>query len=244
MTTDPADGRAPRSDTALTVLVVDDHPVFRLGMSALLRTLPGVRVVGEAGTAPDAIAAVDRLAPRVVVMDLDLGPAPGEAPGSRTSGVTATREIRRTRPGTAVLVVTMLGDDDAMLAALRAGAGGYLLKGAEPAEIDRALRAVANGEMHLGPHVAARLSGYLAGADSRLRPPFPELTDREREVVDLVARGLDNAAIARRLVLSTKTVRNYVSAAGLKLGAADRAALVALARDGGLGEPGPDRSAR
>lgn len=209
----------------LQVLVVDDHPVFRIGMSALLDRLEGVRVVGQAGTADEALDLAARVEPDVVIMDLDLA---GE------SGVEVTRELLRLRPGTAILVVTMLGDDDALFGAIRAGASGYLLKGAQPDEIERAVRAVAAGGMVLGPQVAARFGDYLTGRSTR-GTPFPVLTEREHEVLDLIARGLDNGSIARRLVLSSKTVRNYVSAIGAKLGTQDRPELIVRARQAGLG---------
>ena len=167
--------------------------------------------------------------PDVVVMDLDLG---GE------SGVEATREIVRANPAVGVLVVTMLGDDDSLFASIRAGARGYLLKGAAPAEVERAVRSVANGEILLGTQVAQRATTYLSGSRTRGGVVFPELTDREREVLDHVARGLDNATIARRLVLSTKTIRNYVYGILAKLDVPDRSQLIVRAREAGLGESG------
>lgn len=218
--------------TPIRVLVVDDHPVFRIGMGALLRTLPDVEVVGEAGNGTEALAAAGRARPDVVLMDLDLGP---------DSGVETTRELLRRDPSIGVLVVTMLGDDDSLFASIRAGARGFLLKGASPEEVERAVRAVANGDFLLGPQLAQRAAVYLSGARTRGPVPFPELTDREREVVDLVARGYDNTTIARRLVLSGKTVRNYVYGVLAKLDVPDRAQLIVRAREAGLGaddEPG------
>ncbi|MET7847800.1 response regulator transcription factor [Streptomyces avermitilis] len=215
----------------LRIVVVDDHPVFRMGMTALLGSLSGLTVVAEAEDGASAVAAARTHRPDVVVMDLHLG--------DRTpSGVEATREILRIRPGTAVLVVTMLDDDDSVFASMRAGARGYLLKGAAPAEIERAVRAVANGEVILGPAVASRAVAYLTGLRSAGAPPvaLPELTAREREVLDLVARGLDNLAISRRLVLSPKTVRNHLSNILTKLQAATRAEAIVRARQAGLGE--------
>lgn len=211
----------------IRVLVVDDHPVFRIGMSALLRTLPDVEVVGEAADAAGAVAAARELTPDVVLMDLDLGP---------DSGVETTREIVRDDPTVGVLVVTMLGDDDSLFASIRAGARGFLLKGASPEEVERAVRSVANGDLLMGPQLAQRAAIYLSGARTRGGVAFPELTDREREVLDLIARGYDNATIARRLVLSTKTVRNYVYGVLAKLDVPDRAQLIVRAREAGLGE--------
>ncbi|MFC8619763.1 response regulator [Micromonospora purpureochromogenes] len=212
----------------IRVAVVDDHPVFRLGMTALLASTPGLEVVGEAADADGALRVADLHRPDVVVMDLHLG---------GRSGVEATREIVARHPGTGVLVVTMLDDDDWVFAALRAGARGYLLKGAAPAEVDRAVRAVANGEVLLGPVVAARAVSFLAGARSGAAAPFPELTDREREVLDLVAQGLSNVIIARRLTLSPKTVRNHLSNVLTKLQVADRSQAIVRAREAGLGQP-------
>ena len=219
----------------IRVLVVDDHPVFRIGMSALLRSLPDVVVVGEAADAAEALAAVEQHAPHVVLMDLDLGD---------DSGVETTRQLCRRDPTLGVLVITMFGDDDSLFASIRAGARGFLLKGASPDEVERAVRSVANGDFLLGPQLAQRAALYLSGARTRGAVPFPELTDREREVVDLVARGYDNATIARRLVLSAKTVRNYVYGVLAKLDLPDRAQLIVRAREAGLGGEEQDETAR
>ena len=210
---------------ALRILVVDDHPVFRMGMVALLGSL-GFEVVAEAASADEAVAAADAHALDVVLMDLHL---------DGSSGVDATRAISRRHPELGVLVVTMLDDDDSVFASMRAGARGYLLKGADPTEVERAVRAVANGEILLGPTVAARAVAYLAGTRIGGPAPFPELTDREREVLDQVARGLDNLAVARRLNLSPKTVRNHLSNILTKLQVMDRAQAIVRAREGGLG---------
>lgn len=218
-------------ERTIRVVVVDDHPVFRIGMAALLESLRSIEVVGQAADEISAVAVVEEVRPDVVLMDLDLG---------ADSGVEATREILRVAPEVGVLVVTMLGDDDSLFASIRAGARGYLLKGASPEEIERAVRAVGNGEVLLGPQVALRAAGYLSGARTRGSRPFPELTDREHEVLDLVARGHDNATIARRLVLSAKTVRNYVYGILSKLEVDNRSQLVVRARDAGLGLDVPD----
>lgn len=230
MTGSPAGVPAVPAVPAVRVVIVDDHPVFRMGMGALLDTLDGIDVVGEASSADEAVAVVAAVAPDVVLMDLDLGVA-----SSGGSGVEATREIVRSRPEVGVLVVTMMDDDDSVFASMRAGARGYLLKGAAPAEIERAVRAVANGEVILGAAIAAQAVSFLAGARQSGPTPFPDLTDREREVLDLVARGLDNAAIARRLALSPKTVRNHLSNILTKLQVADRAQAIVRARESGLG---------
>lgn len=212
--------------TEINVVVVDDHPVFRLGMTALLGSLSGVTVDGEAGDAAAAFALIARATPDVVLMDLHLGD---------DSGIEATREIAKHHPDVAVLVITMQEDDESVVAAIRAGARGYLLKGASPEEVERAIRAVANGEVILGPRVAARAMAAVTAGRTAARVPFPELTDREREVLDLVARGYDNTTISRRLVLSPKTVRNHVTNVLSKIGATDRSAAIVAAREGGLG---------
>jgi DNA-binding NarL/FixJ family response regulator len=207
------------------VLVVDDHPVFRLGMVALLGSLSGITVVGEAGTLAEARAAADELLPDVVVMDLQLPDG---------SGITGTRDVVHAHPGTGVLVVTMLDDDDAVFAAMRAGARGYLVKGAGQVEIERAVRAVADGEFILGQAVARRAASLFASRPAEAA--FPELTDREHEVLDLLARGLDNHVIARRLEVSEKTVRNHVSNVFTKLQVPDRSRAIVKAREAGLGQ--------
>ena len=209
----------------IAVAVVDDHPVFRMGMAGLLASLDGIPVVGQASDAAEALALpladID-----VVLMDLNLG---------ADSGIETTREIVRRDPDARVLVVTMREDDDAVASCMRVGARGYLLKGASPDEVERAVRAVANGDVILGSAVAARAVTALTSRRAVARVPFPELTDREREVLDLVARGHDNLTISRRLVLSPKTVRNVVSNVLTKLAVRDRAAAVVRAREEGLG---------
>ncbi|GAA1401447.1 response regulator transcription factor [Oerskovia paurometabola] len=215
----------------IRVALVDDHPVFRIGMAALLDSLEGVRVVAQAASAAEArdvLGAPDDL--DLVVMDLDLGDG---------SGVELTRDLVRSRPDVPVLVMTMHEDDDSVAACLRAGARGYLVKSASPHEVERAVRAVANGELILAPGVVARAVANVLGGGSRAAVPFPQLTDREREVLALVAAGLDNTAISRRLTLSTKTVRNYVAGVLAKLSLRDRAAAIVAAREAGLV---PDRA--
>ena len=209
-----------------TVLVVDDHPLYREGLVTALSMLDGVDVVAEAGDGALAVELALGLAPDVVVMDLNM-------PG--LGGIEATRRITAQLPGTAVLVLTMLEGDDALFAAMRAGARGYLLKGADRQEIARALETVANGEVVFSATLASRVLAWFARGGAGAASPFPELTEREREILDLVARGLTNAAIARRLVVSDKTVRNHVSNVFGKLHVADRAEAVARARDAGMG---------
>ena len=211
---------------SIRVAVVDDHPVFRLGMAGLLNSLDGIEVCAQAVSAAEAHAVVDESID-VVLMDLHLGD---------DSGIETTRDLLRRLPEVKVLVITMQEDDESVVAAVRAGARGYLLKGASPDEVERGVRAVANGEVILGPKVAARAMATVTSGRSAVRVPFPELSAREREVLDLVARGFDNATISRRLVLSPKTVRNHVSNVLTKLAVPDRAAAIIKARDEGLGQ--------
>lgn len=213
----------------MRLVVVDDHPTFRIGMTALLSEIDGFDVIGEAASQEEAVRVVVETRPDVVIMDLDLGGG---------SGVDATREILRSCPGTGILVVTMSGEEHTVFTAMRAGARGYLLKGAEPADIERSIRAVAAGGVTIGPEVADVAVSYLVGARTATGGPFQELTEREREVLELVARGYDNTAIARALVLTPKTVRNYVYAVFTKLDVNDRAALVVKAREAGIGVEG------
>ena len=209
------------------VLVVDDHPLYREGLVTAISTMTGKEVVGEAGDGEEAVARVAELQPDVVVMDLHM---------PVMSGVQATRAVTEQHPDVAVLVLTMLENDESVFAAVRAGAKGYLLKGADRAEIARALDAVAHGEVVFSAGIAGRVMSYFAaGRKGPEVAPFPELTEREREVLDMVARGLTNAAIARELVVSDKTVRNHVSNVFAKLHVAGRAEAVARARDAGLG---------
>lgn len=209
---------------ALRVLLVDDHPMFLAGLRLVLSTRPGVDVVGDAVTGDEAVAAALDLQPDVVVMDLNL-------PGLR--GIEATRQIVSTSPHIGVLVLTMFDDDESVFAAMRAGARGYLLKGADHTHVLRAIQAVAAGEVIFGPLVARRMQRFFAA------PPvpavFPGLTPREHEVLELIARGRTNPDIAHILGLSAKTVRNHVSNLFAKLQVADRAQAIVRARSAGLG---------
>ena len=209
------------------VLLVDDHPLFRDGVRAAFVGADDLEVVGEAEDAAGAVAAVRALQPDLVLMDVNLPDG---------SGIDATRLVVGEHPSTRVLMMTMSADDEAVVAAMRAGARGYCIKGAGKAELLQAVRAAAAGGAVFSPAVADRLTGYfssLAAVPGRVA--FPELTEREREVLDLVARGHDNRRIARELFLSDKTVRNHVSNVLTKLGAADRSEAVARARNAGLG---------
>ena len=207
------------------IVLADDHAVVVEGLRALLSTVDGFLVVGTAATGAEAVRAAVTERPDVLVMDIQM-------PG--LNGIEATREVGRVAPQTAVLMLTMFDDDESLFAAMRAGAVGYVLKGAAPDSIIRAITAVAAGEAIFSPGVAARTLSYL-----HRRPEedvaFPELSAREREVLDLIASGESNAAIARRLVLSPHTVSNHISSIFAKLQVASRAEAIVRARREGLG---------
>ncbi|MEW1979774.1 response regulator transcription factor [Citricoccus sp. NPDC079358] len=209
----------------IRVLLADDHPVVRGGLSALLETLDGIVVVAEAEDGEAAIRETALHRPDVVVMDLRM-------PGM--DGMAATRRITAGFPGTSVLVLTMFDEDALIAAALSAGARGYLLKGADQAEIERAIRAVGSGDAIFSSGVAERVLRRVT-PDAPVRA-LPQLTSRERDVTDLLAAGLSNAAIADQLSLATKTVGNHISAIFLKLGVATRAEAIVVARQAGLGQ--------
>lgn len=210
--------------STVRVVVVDDHPVFRQGLRTLLEDL-GVDVVAEAADGESGVATVLEHRPDVVLMDLQM-------PG--VTGIEATRRLQSRIPEVKVLVLTMVDDDQAVYAALQAGALGYLLKGAGHDEISRALSAVADGQAVFGPEVARRLRSFFAGGATVGAAPFPALSDRERDVLTLIARGIGNPEIARRLFLSEKTVRNYVSSLFTKLDVPDRGAAIVKAREAGI----------
>jgi DNA-binding NarL/FixJ family response regulator len=211
----------------ITLLIVDDHPVVRDGLAALIDTVGNVAVVAQADTAERAIRAAQALRPDVVLMDLNL-------PGA--SGIYATRRITQALPGTAVLVLTMSEDDQSIRDAIRAGARGYLLKGARQQEILTAIETVASGGALFSPHAARHLLAQLSQEPESpdVVPPFPELTVRERQVLELVGNGMRNHAVAQRLGISQKTVANYLSAIFVKLHVEDRAQAILLARQAGL----------
>jgi DNA-binding NarL/FixJ family response regulator len=212
----------------IRILIADDHPLFRTGLRSLLESVPDTEVVGEATNGQEAVELTCSLTPDVVVMDLNM-------PG--LNGIDATRQIVQETKDVYVLVMTMHEDDESVFAALRAGARGYQLKGAVQAETLRAIRAVANGEAILGPDVAARLQGYLTSPPSAdPSDAFPQLTERELEVLHLLAQRLSNGEIAAKLFLSQKTIRNYVSGILAKLQVADRAEARLMARAAGLGD--------
>jgi DNA-binding NarL/FixJ family response regulator len=215
----------------IRILIADDHPLFRGGLCALLESITDTEVIGEAATGEEAVELVNALAPDVVVMDINM-------PG--LNGIDATRRIVDESDQVNVLVMTMHDDDEAVFAAIRAGAHGYLLKGAAQDETLRAIRSVANGEAIFSAGVAHRLRSFLA-APRAVNPSqaFPHLTDRELEILQFLAERQTNAEIATKLFLSQKTVRNYVSAIFAKLQVADRAEAGLVARTAGLGGQPP-----
>ena len=213
-------------DGPTTVLLVDDHPLVRQGLQAVLSAADGITVAGEASDGRAAVELAAELGPDVVIMDLQL-------PGLH--GIDATREIVAARPETAVLVLTMFEDDDMVFSAVSAGAVGYLLKGADGADIVTAVRAAGAGQAVFGAALAQRLRTWFTPDPRPLTAPFPQLTAREREILDGVAAGLTNAQIAQRMFLSAKTVANNVSNILAKLQLAERGQAIVAARDAGLG---------
>ena len=209
------------------VLVADDHNLFRYGIKAMLANAEGFEVVGEAATGEEVVEKVTQTRPDLILMDIQM-------PG--INGIEATRRVLERDPKIGVVVVTMFEDDDSVFSAMRAGARGYVLKGADAQEVLKVVGAVAEGEAHFGPEIARRLMAFFsAPKPAAPSEAFPELTAREAELLDLIARGLNNTEIAKRLYVSQKTVRNHVSNIFLKLQVADRAQAIVKAREAGLG---------
>lgn len=221
--------RAP-PDAAIRLIIADDHTLFREGLRALLSAQPGLEIVGEAATGAEVVALAAQELPDIILMDIQM-------PG--LNGLTATARLLDANPHIGVIVLTMLEDDDSVFAAMRAGARGYVLKGADKTEMLRTIQAVARGEALFGPAIARRLVTFFQEVRSLKSgaPPraFPELTEREHEVLDLIARGQNNAEIAARLSLAPKTVSNHISNIFSKLQVADRAQAIVRARESGLG---------
>lgn len=212
----------------LRIMIVDDHPLFRKGMRTLLESVSDLEVVGEAATGKEAVDMAASLQPDVILMDLQMPDG---------TGLAATRQITATSPHIQILVVTLFEDDDSVFAALQAGARGYILKDAQEGEMLRAIRAVGNGEAIFSSAIATRLMNYFATSRASIpREVFPDLTEREREILSLIARGETNNQIAERLTISMKTVRNHVANIYSKLQVADRAQAAIRAREAGLGE--------
>lgn len=210
----------------IRIVIADDHPIVRAGLTALLGSLPDFDVVGVAADGRAAIREVIATKPDVALLDLRM---------PELDGISVTRELARVAPRVAVLVLTMQEDDDSVFAAMRAGARGYLVKGVEQDDIARAIRSVARGEAIFGPGVAQRVLSWLQSPATTTDPIFPGLTAREHEVLDLLAAGLSNAAIAKRLGVAYKTVANNVSSIFAKLQVADRSQAIVRARDAGMG---------
>ena len=211
----------------IRVLIADDHTLFRDGLRALLASIPDIEVVGEASSGKDALARAVELQPDVILMDIQM---------PDLNGIDATRQILRTSPHIGIIMLTMFRDDDSVFAVMRAGARGYVLKGADQKMLLRAVRSVANGESLFSPEIAERLMHFFASLKPAAPPElFPELTDREREILTLIAQGETNGEIADKLVISMKTVRNHVSNIFSKLQVVDRAQAAIRAREAGLG---------
>src|SRR5687768_5801164 len=216
----------PEQDEPLRVVVADDHPVYREGLATLLASVAGLTVVGTAADGVEAVRLAREEQPDVVVMDVQM-------PG--LDGIEATRQVTGESPSVGVVVLTMSEDDSTVFAAVRAGARGYLLKGADQEEVLRAITTVASGSAVFGPALARRITEFFAAGPSGPETAFPQLTAREREVLGLVAAGRSNAQIAAALHLSPKTVRNNVSNVLTKLQVTDRAQAIVRAREAGLG---------
>ena len=212
----------------LRVLIADDHLLFRDGLRALLQADPEMEVAGEATNGAEVIALANECQPDVILMDIQM---------PKINGIEATRQIVQSHPHVKVMMLTMFEEDKSVFAAMCAGARGYVLKGVDHEEMLRAVRAIGNGEAIFSPDIAARMMDYFASMHSVSKPAaFPELSEREHEVLDLIAQGHKNAAIADQLVLSPKTVRNYVTSILAKLQVADRAQAIIRAREAGMGQ--------
>jgi DNA-binding NarL/FixJ family response regulator len=215
----------------IQVLIADDHKLFRDGLSAIFLNVSDIEVVGEAGTGQEAVTQAETLVPDVVLMDINM---------PDLSGIEATQQILAACPHTGVIMLTMLEDDDSLFAAMSSGARGYILKGADKAEVLKTIRAVADGEALFGPAIAGRLTAFFQNVGGTTNQasalaPFPELTDREREILERIAQGENNQAIAQQLHISAKTVSNHISNIFNKLQVADRAQAIVKARQAGLG---------
>ena len=214
-------------ESTIRIVIADDHGVVREGLRAVLGSEPDMEVVGEAATGKEVLERATEARPDVILMDIQM---------PDLNGIEATRRILEVNPEVGVVVLTMFEDDDSVFSAMRAGARGYVLKGAPPSEILKVLRAVAGGEAHFGPEIARRLMSFFSVPEAASpEESFPELTSREREILDLIARGHTNTKIAARLFVSPKTVGNHISHIFTKMQVADRAHAIIRAREAGLG---------
>lgn len=213
-------------DEKIRILVADDHPLFREGVRALLSSIPDVDIIAEAATGDEAIQFANKWLPDVILMDIQM-------PG--VNGLEATRQILGENPHIGIIILTMFDDDDSVFTAMRAGARGYILKGADQDDMVRTIEAVARGEALFGSSIATRIMDYFNQPLPTVSNAFPELTPREREVLEFIAQGMNNHEIATRLVLSLKTVRNHVSNILNKLQVSDRVQAVLRAREAGMG---------
>lgn len=218
----------------INVLIADDHTLFRDGLLALLNSVEDIEVVATAEDGKSAVRQATVSQPDVILMDILM---------PRLNGIEATREIVRTSPHIGVVMLTMFEDDESVFEAMRAGARGYILKGADQDEVLRAIRAVARGEALFGPSIATRLMDFLTPPDQTVPEAFPELTDREREILSLIAQGDSNSKIAKKLHVTLKTVRNHVSNIYNKMQVTDRVQAVLRAREAGLGVEESDNRA-
>jgi len=217
-------------DSTTRILIADDHGVVREGLRAVLGSEPDMEVVGEAANGKEVVERAAELRPDVILMDIQM---------PELNGIEATRRILSVNPDVGVVVLTMFEDDDSVFTAMRAGARGYVLKGAPPSEILKVVRAVAVGEAYFGPEIARRLMSFFSEpSPATAQDIFPELSAREVEILDLIAQGHTNAKIAARLYLSPKTVGNHISHIFTKLQVADRAHAIIRAREAGLGREG------
>ena len=211
----------------IRILIADDHTLFREGVKALLGSMPLMEVVGEAASGLETVDNAEALQPDIVLMDIQM---------PELNGIEATRQIVRTSPHIGVIIVTMFADDDSVFSAMRAGARGYVLKGAKQEEMLRVIQAVARGEALFGPAIATRLQSYFSTPQTETPPnAFPDLTERERELLDLLAQGMNNSDIARKLNITPKTVRNHCSNIFSKMQVVDRTQAIIQARNAGLG---------
>ncbi len=216
--------------STIRVLIADDHTLFREGIIAILMKVADIEVVGDASTGYDAVAQAQALAPDVILMDINM---------PDMNGIEATQQVMAMKPDTGVIMLTMLEDNDSLFAAMCAGARGYILKGADKAEVINTIRAVARGEALFGSAIATRLTAFFQnakGTTNQSVEPFPELTERESEVLELIASGENNQEIADQLYISPKTVSNHISNIFNKLQVADRAQAIIKARQAGLGK--------